>query len=116
MTRLARITAFTLALIVAITSQQLAVARGTAMTAAGEVVLCTGQGIVTVAVDDQGNPIGPVHICPDCALSLMAAVAAPLAGSTPVFHMQVLSQAAEPAFEIRPVHSHAKARAPPAFV
>ena len=116
MTRLARITALTLALLVAITSQQLAVARGMAMTAAGEAVLCTGQGTVTITLDDQGNPMGPVHICPDCALSLMAAVDAPPAGSTPVFHMQVLSQTAEPAFRIHPVHIHGNARAPPASV
>lgn len=115
MKRFCRIIALSLALVVAITSQQLALARGMAMSAAGEVILCTGQGPISVMFDDQGNPIGPVHICPDCALSLMAAVDTPLASSTPVFHMQVLGQTVDPAFEIQSIHSRANARAPPAL-
>ena len=33
-------------------------------------VLCTGTGPLTVSVDENGQPTGPAHICPDCALSL----------------------------------------------
>ena len=47
----------------------MALAR-TAPAPAGEIVLCTGSGAATVAVDAQGRPTGAVHICPDCALSL----------------------------------------------
>jgi hypothetical protein len=47
----------------------MAVARGqaVALTHGGTtIVICTGYGVMTVALDDQGNPIGPVHPCPDC--------------------------------------------------
>jgi hypothetical protein len=60
-----------LALMLALTGQSMAVARGSARVA-GEVVLCTGQGAVAVQVDENGQPTGPAHICPDCALSLFA--------------------------------------------
>ncbi|MEZ5714099.1 MAG: hypothetical protein R3D85_02320 [Paracoccaceae bacterium] len=60
-----------LAVLLAFTGQSMAVARGMPM-AAGEVVLCTGQGPVTVEVDENGQPTGKTHICPDCALSLFA--------------------------------------------
>ena len=78
MTRSLRIyLALTLVAIMALTSQSMAVARGMAMTATGQIVLCTGTGPVSVYVDDNGQPVGRPHICPDCALHLLAAVAAP---------------------------------------
>jgi len=66
--------AFSLALMIALTSGAMAIARGQSG-AAGSIVLCTGTGPISVLVDGDGQPIGPVHICPDCALSLFAAVA-----------------------------------------
>lgn len=78
MTRSLRIyLALTLVAIMALTSQSMAVARGMAMDATGQIVLCTGTGPVSVYVDDNGQPTAPPHICPDCALHLLAAVAAP---------------------------------------
>ncbi len=50
-------------------------ARGQAA-AAGEIVICAGQGPVTIQIDADGNPTGPPHWCPDCVLTLFAAVAA----------------------------------------
>jgi len=58
------------ALVLGLTGQSMAFARGQAV-ATGEMVLCTGGGIVSVPVDAEGNPTGPAHICPDCALSLI---------------------------------------------
>ena len=55
-----------LALIIAVSSSQMALAR-TAPMPVGEMVLCTSQGAVTVAVDAEGNPTGDVHYCPECA-------------------------------------------------
>ena len=52
-----------------LTSQTMAVARG-AQGPAGQMVLCTGNGPITVLSDANGQPTGPVHICPDCALGL----------------------------------------------
>jgi len=78
MTRSLRIyLALTLVAIMVLTSQSMAVARGMATNAAGQIVLCTGTGPVSVYVDEDGQPTRPPHICPDCALHLLAAVAAP---------------------------------------
>lgn len=63
--------AFTVLCLV-LTSQTMAMARG-AQGPAGQVVLCTGTGPVTVLIDAEGQPTGPVHICPDCALGLFDA-------------------------------------------
>ena len=40
--------------------------------ATGEMVLCTGNGPVAVPVDAQGQPTGKSHVCPDCALAVVA--------------------------------------------
>lgn len=115
-----RFLSLTLALLIAVTSQPMAMARGVAMDAAGPVILCTGQGPVSVVLDRQGNPIegtgGLVHICPDCALTLLAAIDAPNVVPLPVIHMQILAQT----FGMTPgnpvIPTTAQARAPPLFV
>lgn len=56
----------------------LGAARGQ-LRVAGAVVLCTGSSTVQVQlIDAGGNPVSRTHICPDMALSLMAAVAQPV--------------------------------------
>jgi hypothetical protein len=76
MIRLRALAALALALILALTSGTLAMARGQTM-AAGEIVICSGGAAVTLAVDAEGKPTGPAHICPDCALTFLVAAAAP---------------------------------------
>lgn len=69
-----------LAVTLVVTAQTLAAARAQPAPA-GTMVICAAQGLVTVAVDAQGEPVGPPHICPDGALALMAGpapAAAPL--------------------------------------
>ena len=66
------VTALMLAAIVALSSLTMAVARGQMRDAAGSVIICSGAGVVSVKVDADGNPIGPVHVCPDCAISALA--------------------------------------------
>ena len=61
-----------LGLVLVLTAQSAAIARGTP-TSAGVIELCTGTGPVMVEVDAQGQPIGRAHICPDYALSLILA-------------------------------------------
>lgn len=61
-----------LALVLIVTSFQVAAARG-APSPVGSMVICSGQGTVTVMVDENGAPVGQVHICPDAALALFAA-------------------------------------------
>ena len=65
--------AILLAAILAATSLTMAVARGQTRVA-GEIVICTGYGLTTVSVDENGDPVGPVHLCPDMVLGMMAAL------------------------------------------
>ena len=56
-------------------SVTMAVARGnaTALSRGGiTLVLCSGLGYRTVSLDAGGNPIGPLHPCPDCLTGLSA--------------------------------------------
>ncbi|WP_339108996.1 hypothetical protein [Thioclava sp. GXIMD4216] len=62
-----------LAAVFALTSVEFASARGQTR-AAGQIVLCSGQGLVTVTVDANGTPIRHVKICPDMALALLASL------------------------------------------
>ena len=110
---MSRILTITLALLIAVTSQQMAVARGMMMDAAGQVVLCTGQGVQTVTLDHQGDPMETVHICPDCAMTFAASLDAPIALQTPVTHMQSLGQTPVCDLQIGLVPNAANARGPP---
>lgn len=67
--------AIALALLLVLTGQSMALMRS-APDASGQMVLCTGTGPITVLTDENGQPVGPPHICPDCAMSLFAAVLA----------------------------------------
>lgn len=84
------------ALCFVLTAQAMAVARGQT-SATGEMVICTGAGVVTVAVDADGNPTGPAHICPDCALSLIAAAPAAPQARAPAPYLLPLRFAWAPA-------------------
>ncbi|MEL7211636.1 MAG: hypothetical protein AAGK92_03170 [Pseudomonadota bacterium] len=74
MKALTRILTPLLVALMVLTSASLAVARA-APDAAGQMVLCTGNGPVVVHFDADGEPVGAPHYCPDCAMSLLAAVA-----------------------------------------
>ncbi|MFB9148411.1 hypothetical protein [Roseovarius ramblicola] len=71
MTILRGITTIALCLFLALTSVTLAVARG-APGPAAVAVICTGEGVQRVAVDADGQPVSPPHVCPDCLLALHA--------------------------------------------
>ena len=66
-----------MALTLALTSLTMAVARGQTRVA-GEIVICSGYGMTTISVDAAGHPTGPVHLCPDMVLGMMAALDLPL--------------------------------------
>ncbi|MFU8777212.1 MAG: hypothetical protein ACNA7M_06040 [Roseovarius sp.] len=70
------ILALGLCLLLALTSQSLAMARGAAQPV-GEIVLCTGTGPVTVAVDAEGQPVATPHPCPDCLPAFAAVLQVP---------------------------------------
>ncbi|MFC2966515.1 hypothetical protein [Acidimangrovimonas pyrenivorans] len=63
-----------LSLVLAATGLTMAVARGQARVA-GKIVVCSGYGLTTIYVDENGKEVPKVHICPDCVLALMAALA-----------------------------------------
>ena len=72
--------AMLLALLLVLTGQSMAQVR-MAPGIGGEMVLCTGTGPITVVTDENGDPVGPPHVCPECAMSLFAAV--PVAPAQP---------------------------------
>ena len=108
-----RVLTFTLALLIAVTSQQMAMARGTMKDAAGQVVLCTGHGIKTVTIDHNGDPIDVVHICPDCALTLAEVLPALAMATLPAIHMRTLGQTPVIDLLIASIPISANSRGPP---
>lgn len=77
-----------------VTAQAAAVARG-APAPVGEAVICTGGGLVVIALDADGNPAGPAHVCPDATATLT--VVAPDAPATaPRLAMTPLALALSP--------------------
>jgi hypothetical protein len=73
-----------LCVLILVTAVGLGVARGQAKST-GSVVLCTGFGQLTVAVDATGAPIEHASQCPDCATSFFnVGGAAPVTQVMPV--------------------------------
>lgn len=110
-----RFTALLLALVLAVTSQSMAVARG-ASAATGQVVLCTGAGPVAVYTDAQGQPTSAPHICPDAAMNVLLGLNLPV-GIAP---WQVMQSQPGGAYHIRvvplPVRVLPPSRGPPLAV
>ncbi|MCC5986241.1 MAG: hypothetical protein JJT95_01070 [Pararhodobacter sp.] len=83
----------------------------------GEVVLCTGYGMVSVEIDAEGNPVGPMLPCPDCIMATAALDTGPATAPHPVLRLVALAHALRdhpaPASGA-PVFRHA--RAPPVAV
>jgi hypothetical protein len=67
-----RLFSLLLCLILGLSSGTMAVARGQA-SGGMAVTICSGYGVVTLYLDEQGNPQpggGMVHMCPDCLAGL----------------------------------------------
>jgi hypothetical protein len=108
--------ALLLALVLALSSVTMAQARHMPR-AAGAAVLCTAAGVVAVAVDAQGNPVGPMLPCPDCIAAAHALTPAPAPLPAPAQRLVGLAPvpaAAQAAPRTALRHRHA--RAPPATV
>lgn len=65
-----------LILMLALTSQGLAAARGQSR-AVSELVICAGTAVITLSVDGDGKPVKRSDFCPDMAPQLLAAVGMP---------------------------------------
>ena len=111
-----RLLTLTLAFLIAVTSQQMAVARGAMMDAAGQVVLCTGHGVQTVTIGRNGDPIKVVHICPDCALTLDEISFDKFETFAAVVHIQTLDQTPAIDLKVSLVPTSAHPRGPPVCV
>lgn len=115
MIRLRPLFAWFLVAVIVATSGAMAAARGQAAIS-GQMVLCTGTGPVTVNVDAEGQPVGPAHFCPDCALSLLAAV--PLAAPSVFFAPRAVPVRFDRSHRAlrRPGLLRPRARAPPVLL
>lgn len=105
--------ALLLSLMLVVTSHSMAVARGMPGPA-GQMVICTGTGPVMISVDEDGQPTGPAHICPDAALSLIQVAfdSPPPAVARTLQTLRFVK--AEPALSPGVYELAAQARAPPA--
>ncbi|MDF1620933.1 hypothetical protein [Pseudothioclava nitratireducens] len=104
-----------MALILAATSLTMAVARGQTRVA-GEIVICTGYGMTTITVDANGQPTGPVHLCPDMVLGMMAALDTPPPTFTRPEGLVERVEAPEPVLAAAQSAPDSRARGPPLAV
>jgi hypothetical protein len=107
--------AILLALLLSVTSVTMAVARGQSRVA-GEIVICSGYGFITIKVDQHGNEVDQVHLCPDMALGLIVAIDhAPLIVERPAGRASDLILV-EPSLLQSRIVPQARARSPPVSV
>lgn len=111
-----RILNLTLALLIALTSQQMAMSRGMTKDAHGQVILCSGQGPLVVTLNGQDNPIEPVSICPDCTLTLMAHSSTIMIVKPWLSKIQTLLHTPVLKSQILVIPKSVQARDPPLFV
>ena len=95
-----------------LTGLALGAARGQARIA-GAVVICAGNAVTVMTVDENGNPVEAPHFCPDMALSLLAAVAVPNAAPLRVATASEAMFQPPPALGASRDAPTARARAPP---
>ena len=88
-------------------------ARGQARIGGQVAVLCSGGGLVQVTLDAGGVPTGSHHLCPDLALSLLAALdLAPVDVLRPAVAGEDLTPLFRKLSSV-PVHRATHARGPP---
>jgi len=109
---LSRLVAIVLVSALALTSQELARARGQGVVS-GTMVLCLGGTMMVVPMGPDGQPAGPAHVCPDAVLAI--ATAPPAAGAPPpaALLVRILSSPAMAAAQPRAVRLVPQARGPP---
>lgn len=102
-----------LMLAVIVTAGVVGAARGQARVA-GQMVICSGGAVVTVDVDATGKPVGPVHVCPDCVMTLLAATEPPAWGVERPISLRLIAFTPDAAARAAPVWPVApSARGPP---
>ncbi|MCC7321061.1 MAG: hypothetical protein IT542_08815 [Rubellimicrobium sp.] len=111
---LRRLVAFMLVLTLALTSQELARARGQGV-ADGSMVICAGGGLVMVSVGPDGMPVGPAHVCPDAVLAVATPPLAPVVAGAPSGISLFVPSPVIPVLVSVPALPVPQARAPPAL-
>ena len=107
--------AICLAVVLVLTGQSMAAARGAA-DATGKMVLCVGTQSVVVYMDEQGQPTQAPHFCPDCTLTLIDAAPMCMAVSPSILVLPVyFTMAYVAAHSNVDAHSYLS-RAPPTVV
>jgi hypothetical protein len=102
-----------LSAMIGLASVTMAVARGQAA-GMSQITICSGYGVVSITLDAEGNPVGPVHPCPDCLAGGMAVLTDPLTRAcAPLGQADALEGAVLPSVAGAFVLS-ATARGPPA--
>ena len=91
-----------------------AAARGQTTVEGRVLVLCSGGGLIQITLDENGQPTGQSHLCPDLAYSVLAAIdSVPPQVMAPA---RVLSETLHPAQKATlraDRHTRPNARAPP---
>jgi hypothetical protein len=75
-----------LALAVSSVTLATAQAQSAALYGSREIVICAGYGTTTITLDANGNPVGPVHLCPDCLAGLVSYLPPNLPALTLLLH------------------------------
>lgn len=101
-----------LALILVVTSQAMAVARGASDTT-GQMVICVGAGTTTVYTDASGAPTAAPHICPDCLLLIATTPPTPALIFESAPNLAYLSKSRKTLCILCARHLHPQTRAPP---
>ncbi|MEM8653413.1 MAG: hypothetical protein AAGF36_01610 [Pseudomonadota bacterium] len=95
-----------------VTSHSAAMARGSSH-AVDQMVICSGTTVTVVYVDAEGQPIDAPHLCPDCALHLLAALVPAATQPVPVTGAPEMVLGPTQALPAGAPWSSASARAPP---
>ncbi len=95
---------------------QSAAARVTMKDATGQIVICTGTGLMAVFVDADGQPVDNPEPCPDCMIvSILALIDADVQPAAPVTTLTLASLSGT-LFQPDWLAQIPRARAPPPLV
>ncbi|WP_149140943.1 hypothetical protein [Gemmobacter caeruleus] len=103
-----------LTLILVIGSFGMAVARAQPV-AVSTLVICSGYGVTTVALDAEGNPVPMVHLCPDCVMAGVAILPDLVLPARPEARAERLSRPV-PALPAGHAPPQPRARGPPILI
>lgn len=104
-----------LILVLVLTGVALGAARGQARIA-GQVVICSGNAVAVIEIDQDGKPVQSAHFCPDMALAMLAAVATGADAPVPVRRTLRVSHVTQRALADWQAVLTVRARGPPVGV